>query len=223
MLFKLLGPGDASTDLKTYVQNFDFASPTNTWCSVAYLLNILDSLKPSIFHIQWRSVGALLSFWKRRTVFILTPCVAWLDWKWVGSVDCELWVYHSILPFIVTLSANCILVFIHQISAVFPSNVVVCPPALLSNVLTWFAKNCTTSIWRLHDVVRINEILRCGSLLLHYLSAVVIHTFKHGVLDRGLVRSHWKVIILRPKRHNLAMISISLDWYIWRVIGAAPV
>lgn len=62
VLFKLLGPGDASTDLKMYVQNCDFAGPAETWCSVAYLLNILDLLKPSIFHIRWRSVGALLSF-----------------------------------------------------------------------------------------------------------------------------------------------------------------
>ena len=62
VLFKLLGPGDSSTDLKTYVQNCDFAGPTKTWCSVAYLLNILDLLKPSICHIRWRSVDALLSF-----------------------------------------------------------------------------------------------------------------------------------------------------------------
>ena len=126
--------------------------------------------------------------------------------------------YHSILPFIATSSANCILVFVHQISVAFPSNVVVCFPALLSNFLTWFAKSCETSVWCLDDVTRPNEILHCGSLLLHDLSAVVVHTFEHGVLNRGLVRSQSSVIILRPQRQfsfNIDLVWLMLSERLW--------
>jgi len=56
-------------------------------------------------------------------VLILTTCVAWLIWTWVGCIDCKIQVQNSYLPFIATYHR--ILVSIHWISTVLLSNAVV--------------------------------------------------------------------------------------------------